>query len=97
MVRYGDDFTAAFKYHKDASNFKKILPLRMKSLILSLQKTKHGNSDLTVFVKKNSGNELLRQELMMCGYYVRGAHKSYQLLTNEQYQYHSIQNARFYS
>lgn len=40
LVRYADDFVAAFRYHADAARFYKMLPVRMKKFGLELAKEK---------------------------------------------------------
>lgn len=54
VVRYADDFVAAFKYHKDASNFKKILPIRMKKFNLELAEDKTRKLRFNRFRKEDS-------------------------------------------
>jgi RNA-directed DNA polymerase len=40
LVRYADDFVAGFKYHKDASRFYRMLPVRLKKFGLEAAKEK---------------------------------------------------------
>ncbi len=54
LVRYADDFTAAFRYHKDSANFKKILPIRMKKFSLELAEDKTRKLRFNRFRKENS-------------------------------------------
>ncbi|HEX3008096.1 MAG TPA: group II intron reverse transcriptase/maturase, partial [Bacteroidales bacterium] len=54
MVRYTDDFTAAFKYHKDTAQFKKKLPIRMKKFNLELAKDKTRKLRFNRFRKEDS-------------------------------------------
>lgn len=54
VVRYADDFVAGFKYHKDAANFKKILPIRMKKFSLELAEDKTRKLRFNRFRKEDS-------------------------------------------
>jgi group II intron reverse transcriptase/maturase len=54
IVRYADDFAAAFKFHKDASYFKKVLPVRMKKFNLELAKEKTRKLRFNRFRKEDS-------------------------------------------
>ena len=40
LVRYADDFVVGFKYHKDASRFYRVLPIRLKKFGLETAKDK---------------------------------------------------------
>lgn len=54
LVRYADDFVAAFRYHADAARFYKVLPARMKKFGLSLSKEKTRKHMFNRFRKEDS-------------------------------------------
>jgi RNA-directed DNA polymerase len=54
LVRYADDFVAAFKYHADAAYFYRQLPARMKKFGLELAKEKSRKLMFNRFRKKDS-------------------------------------------
>ncbi len=54
MIRYADDFVLAFRYHKDATHFNKILPARMKKFNLDLAEEKTRKLLFSRFRKEDS-------------------------------------------
>lgn len=55
MVRYADDFVAAFRYHGDAASFLRRLPTRLKKFSLALAPDKTRKLMFNRFRKKESG------------------------------------------
>jgi len=54
MIRYADDFVVAFRYHKDATHFNKILSARMKKFNLDLAEEKTRKLLFSRFRKEDS-------------------------------------------